>query len=152
MSDDRTIINRRIVPHTREQIFKAWTDPDLLAQWWGPKGFTNTFHTFELKPGGKWHFTMHGPDGVDYENLCVFEEIAAPERVVLDHIETVHRFLVSGTFTTVKNGTEIEFRQVFASADECNRIRSFVTAANEQNLDRLEAVLQKMNLVRREQK
>ena len=140
----RTVLNKRVVPFTREQVFKAWTDPELLAVWWGPKGFTNTFHTFELKPGGKWHFTMHGPDGVDYENLCVFQEIVDPERVVLDHIETVHRFLLSGIFTAVNSGTAIEFRQVFMSADECNRIRSFVTDANEQNLDRLEAVLSKL--------
>jgi uncharacterized protein YndB with AHSA1/START domain len=141
---ERTVINTRTVQFPREQVFKAWTDPELLAQWWGPKGFTNTFHKFELKPGGQWHFTMHGPNGVDYENLCVFEEIVEPERVVLDHLETVHRFLITGTFTNVSGSTAIEFRQVFASADECNRIRSFVTPANEENLDRLEAVLQKI--------
>lgn len=145
MSDDRTVLNQRVVPYAREQVFKAWTDPELLAQWWGPNGFTNTFHTFELNPGGKWHFTMHGPDGTDYENLCVFEEIVAPERVVLDHIETVHRFMLSGIFTPAGNGTHVEFRQVFASAEECGRIRSFVSEANEQNLDRLEAVLRKQN-------
>jgi uncharacterized protein YndB with AHSA1/START domain len=147
MSNDesaRTVLNHRVVPYTRQQVFEAWTNPELLAQWWGPKGFTNTFHTFELKVGGKWHFTMHGPNGVDYENLCVFKEIVESERIVLDHLETVHRFLLSGIFTTVNDGTAIEFRQVFASADECNRIRSFVTEANEQNLDRLEAVLQKI--------
>lgn len=144
MSDDRTVLNQRVVPYTREQIFEAWTDPELLAQWWGPKGFTNTFHTFELKPEGKWHFTMHGPDGTDYENLCVFEEIVAPERVVLYHLETVHKFRLSGIFTKTDNGTYIEFRQVFESAEECQRIRSFVTEANEQNLDRLDAVLSKL--------
>lgn len=144
MSADRTVFNQRVVPYTREQVFKAWTDPELLAQWWGPKGFTNTFHTFELKVDGKWHFTMHGPDGTDYENLCVFEEITAPERVVLYHLETLHKFRLSGTFTKTDNGTHVEFRQVFESAEECQRIRSFVTDANEQNLDRLEAVLQKI--------
>lgn len=144
MSDERTVLNQRVVPYTREQVFKAWTDPELLAEWWGPKGFTNTFHTFELKPDGKWHFTMHGPDGTDYENLCVFEEIIAPERVVLYHLETVHKFRLSGIFTKTANGTHIEFRQVFESAEECQRIRSFVTEANEQNLDRLEAVLNKL--------
>ena len=144
MSDDRTALNQRAVPYAREQIFKAWTDPELLAQWWGPKGCTNTFHTFELKPNGKWHFTVHGPDGTDYENLCVFEEIVAPERVVLYHLETVHKFRLSGIFAKTDNGTHVEFRQVFESAEECQRIRSFVTDANEQNLDRLEAVLQKL--------
>jgi uncharacterized protein YndB with AHSA1/START domain len=146
MSEDRTILNLRVVNFSREQIFKAWTDPKLLAQWWGPKGFTNTFHTFELKPGGKWHFTMHGPDGVDYENLCEFEVIAEPEKVVLYHHETMHKFRLTGLFSTVSTGTQVEFRQVFESAEECARIRSFVTDANEQNLDRLEAVLQQLNL------
>lgn len=145
MSDDRTVANTRVVPYTREQIFKAWTDPELLAQWWGPENFTNTFHTFELKPGGKWHFTMHGPDGTDYENLCEFEEIVFPRRVVLYHHETMHKFRLSGIFMETEKGTHIEFRQVFESAAECSRIRSFVTQANEQNLDRLEAVLQRLN-------
>lgn len=143
MSDDRTVLNQRIVPYTREQIFKAWTDPELLAQWWGPNGFTNTFHTFELKPGGRWHFTMHGPDGTDFENVCEFEQIDSPEKVVLYHHETMHKFRLTGKFSPAANGTHLEFRQVFESAEECSRIRSFVTEANEQNLDRLEAVLRK---------
>ena len=85
MSDDRTVLNQRIVPYTREQIFKAWTDPELLAEWWGPKGFTNTFHTFELKPQGKWHFTMHGPDGVDYPNTTTYLQVERHALVVYDH-------------------------------------------------------------------
>ncbi|MBL8034874.1 MAG: SRPBCC family protein [Leptospiraceae bacterium] len=140
----RTIVNERIVPYSREQVFEAWSNPKLLAQWWGPNGFTNTFHHFEFIPGGKWHFTMHAPDGTDYENFCEFHEFTAPERISIDHIEPVHRFRLTGIFTPVSGGTSIEFRQEFASADECNRIRSFVTDANEQNLDRLEAVLQKL--------
>jgi len=144
MKENQTVLNQRVIPFTREQVFEAWTNSELLAQWWGPKGFTNTFHTFELKPQGKWHFTMHSPDGVDYENLCVFEEIVKPERVVLYHLETMHKFRLSGIFTKTENGTHVEFRQVFESAEECNRIRSFVADANEQNLDRLVHVLQKI--------
>jgi uncharacterized protein YndB with AHSA1/START domain len=133
-----------LYPTRANKFLRHGQTPNFWPSGGGPKGFTNTFHTFELKPNGKWHFTMHGPDGTDYENLCVFEEIVSPERVVLYHLETVHKFRLSGIFTKADTGTHVEFRQVFESAEECQRIRSFVTEANEQNLDRLEAVLQKL--------
>jgi uncharacterized protein YndB with AHSA1/START domain len=49
-----------VLPRT---IFEAFEQPDQLAQWWGPKDFTNTFEQFEFKPGGKWVFGMHGANG-----------------------------------------------------------------------------------------
>ena len=65
---DREIVTTRVFDAPRELVFKAWTDPDHLAKWWGPKGFTNTFQEFDMRPGGVWRFIMHGPDGVDYKN------------------------------------------------------------------------------------
>jgi len=76
-------------------------------------------------------------DGTDYENYCRFVEIHESEKIVLDHIETMHRFQLTMTLTRVAEGTHIEWRQVFESTEECERIRPFVTEANEQNLDRL---------------
>ena len=70
----------------RELVFRAWTTPDLLARWWGPKGFTHTFHECDMRPGGMWKFAMHGPDGVDYPNHNVFVEFVQPERVVTGRI------------------------------------------------------------------
>src|SRR4029450_11050374 len=52
-------------------VFAAFEDSARLAVWWGPAGFTNTFKTYEFKPGGKWSFTMHGPDGKNYPNEIV---------------------------------------------------------------------------------
>jgi uncharacterized protein YndB with AHSA1/START domain len=82
----REIISTRVVGAARELVFKALTDPDHLAHWWGPKGFTNTFHEFDLRPGGTWRFVMHGPDGVNYQNKSVFVEIVKPERLVFEHV------------------------------------------------------------------
>ena len=59
---DREFSNSRVFNVPREFVFKAWTDPNHLCQWWGPKGFTNTFQEFDMRPGGHWHFVMHGPD------------------------------------------------------------------------------------------
>src|SRR4051794_12623895 len=85
-TSDREIVATRVFDAPRELVFKAWTDPEHLAQWWGPTGFTNTFHEFDLRPGGVWRFVMHGPDGVDYKNENVFVEIVKPERIVFDHV------------------------------------------------------------------
>ena len=61
----REIVSIRVFDFPRELVFNAWTDPEHLVHWWGPKGFTNTFHEFDLRPGGIWRFVMHGPDGRD---------------------------------------------------------------------------------------
>ena len=56
-------------------------DREIIATW-GPKGFTNTIHEMDVRPGGVWRFVMHGPDGVDYQNKIVYIEIVKPERLV----------------------------------------------------------------------
>src|SRR5258708_5259459 len=66
----------------RELVFKAWTDPIHLAQWWGPKGFTNPVCEWDARPGGKVYVVMRAPDGTDYTMGGEFREIVAPERLV----------------------------------------------------------------------
>ena len=58
----------RIYDAPLKAVWDAWTDPEQVAQWWGPRGFTITTHSKDLRPGGNWNYTMHGPDGVDYPN------------------------------------------------------------------------------------
>ncbi len=58
---EREIVSSRILNVPQEKVFEAFRNPDILARWWGPEGFTNTFHTFDLRPGGIWEFVMHGP-------------------------------------------------------------------------------------------
>ena len=67
-TDPREIVSGRVIDAPRRKVFKAFADPTHLARWWGPKGFRNTFEEFDFRPGGTWRFTMHGPDGVDYQN------------------------------------------------------------------------------------
>lgn len=111
-----------------------------------PNGFTNTFHEFDLRPGGALRFTMHAPDGAAYENFCQFVEIKPSEHIVIDHIEPVHSFRLTADITITRIGTELRFNMTFALREEYERIKNFVRAANEQNFDRLEAVLQKIKL------
>jgi len=141
---DRQIINTRVFNAPREKVFQAWANPFHLAQWWGPKGFTNTFDIFEFKPEGRWEFTMHGPDGVDYPNYSRFIEIQAPEKIIFDHLRPMHRFRVTATFEEQGQGTLLTFAMVFDSAEECERVKIYVVPSNEENFDRLETLLSKI--------
>lgn len=88
MSADRTIVTSRLISAPRERVWQAWTDPAQVALWWGPNGFTNTITHMTVEPGGRWEFIMHGPDGTDYPNLVVFQEVVEPERLVYVHGES----------------------------------------------------------------
>lgn len=66
----------------REDVFRAWTDRDLLVRWWGPDGFTTPVCEMDLRPGGRFHTVMRGPDGKEYPNDGRFREIVPPARLV----------------------------------------------------------------------
>lgn len=74
-ASEREPVTSRVLEAPRERVFRAFSDPAHLERWWGPKGFTNTFHEFDLRPGGNWRFVMHGPDGADFPNESVFVEV-----------------------------------------------------------------------------
>lgn len=140
---DRGIVSTRLFDAPRERVFTAWIDPEHLARWWGPKGFTNTFQDFNPRPGGMWRFVMHGPDGVDYKNESVFVEVVRPERIAFNHVSD-HKFKVTASFAEEAGKTRVTFRMLFETAAERDRVKTHVTEANEQNFDRLEAELARM--------
>jgi len=136
----RGIVASRIIDAPREKVFRAFSDPSHLAQWWGPNGFTNTFNEFDLRPGGMWRFVMHGPDGSSYPMEHLFVDVTAPERVVFKHLNTQpsdHEFEMTITFAAQGSKTVVGWRQLFDSAAEWQRIARLVVPATEQNLDRL---------------
>ncbi|TBL77325.1 SRPBCC family protein [Paenibacillus thalictri] len=137
------IISFREFDAPRERVFQAWTTPDLLAQWWGPHGFTNTFHEIDISPGGTWKFTMHGPNGADYPNHSVFVEIVPSERIVLDHLSG-HHFRITATFEEQNGRTALTFRQSFRDTKDFEKVKTICVEGNEQNFDRLGKVLEEM--------
>ena len=138
---DREVRTTRLVHASREHVFAAWTDPDLLARWYGPNGFTNTFHRFELKREGLWEFTMHGPNGMDFNNTCVFKHIQPPTYLEFDHLKEMHFYKAMVTFTEVADGTRIVWVMRFDSAEELSPIRAFIEKANEENMDKLQELI-----------
>ena len=104
----------------------------------GPAGFTNTFTVCEFRPGGRWSFTMHGPDGQHYPNENVFAEIEAPRRVVIEHV-LEPRFRLAIELAESAAGTLVSWVQVLEDSQFAARVEHIVVPSNEQNLDRLTA-------------
>src|SRR5882672_3737043 len=76
------VINR-LFDAPRERVWQAWTDPKLMAKWWGPKGFKVKVSNMDLRPGGTYHYCMQSPDGNDMWGKFVYREVVKPERLVL---------------------------------------------------------------------
>ena len=120
-----------------EQVFAAF-QPERLVRWWGPAGFTNTSTLCEFKNGGRWSFTMHGPDGKHYPNENLFSEIVAPTKVVIQHVSEP-KFRLTISLEPLAEGTRVFWVQEFESAEVARQIEHICVPANEQNLDRLAA-------------
>jgi uncharacterized protein YndB with AHSA1/START domain len=114
------IVATRVFDAPKELIWKLWTEPDHIAKWWGPEGFTNTIERMDVRPGGMWKFVMRGPDGVDYENEIVYVEVARPDKIVYDHV-SYPRFRSTSIFETQGEQTRVSVRVSFDSAELRNK-------------------------------
>jgi len=133
-----TFSTSREILATVEQVFAALSNPERLARWWGPAGFTNSFSECDFKNGGRWSFVMHGPTGNHYPNESVFTEIEAPRKVVVQHISEP-KFRLTIVLASTTAGTLVSWSQAFESSEVASRVEHIVVPANEQNLDRLTA-------------
>lgn len=75
----------RVYDAPLKMVWDAFVDPKQAANWWGPRGFTITTKSKDLKPGGQWIYTMHGPDGKDWPNIVTYHEVEKYSRLVYDN-------------------------------------------------------------------
>ena len=144
--DDCEIVASRIINFPKTLVFRAWSEPQHLKNWWGPNGFTNTFHEFDFRVGGKWQFIMHGPEKGNYTNECEFTKIDEPSLIAWKRYSKP-LFQVVATFDEIASETtKVTFRQIFDTPEECAKIKPYVIDKNEENLDRLEIELRQMSL------
>lgn len=136
MNESRTLRTSRHIDAPPQAVFAAIQDPARLARWWGPAGFTNTFEVFEFRPGGRWKFVMHGPDGTDYANDSEFIDIEPAALVSIRHVSAPHFVLRIGLAPS-DGGTRVSWDQEFDDAKVAQSLASICVPANEQNLDRL---------------
>jgi uncharacterized protein YndB with AHSA1/START domain len=123
---EREVVNRRVFAAPAARVFKAFSDPAQLAQWFGPDGFTNTIHQHDFQPGGEWKYTMHGPDGVDFFNESLFLDIVDDARVVIDHLRPMHRFTLTIAMDEDDGQTALVWRQAFATEEALGSLREFL--------------------------
>ncbi|MBS1493224.1 MAG: SRPBCC domain-containing protein [Bacteroidetes bacterium] len=81
-NQENELVITRELDAPRDLVWKAWTDAEALAQWWGPKGFDITVHKLEFKPGGQFHYNMKAHNGFEMWGLFTYKEINAPEKLV----------------------------------------------------------------------
>ena len=139
---DREIVITRLISAPRERVFDTWLNHENITHWWGPRGFRTTTHESNPVVGGLWRFTMHGPDGTDYENLVEFLTIERPTllRYILgtDH-NSPDEFRAEVTFGAVEGKTLVTLRMLCRTAEACEAMKKFgAVEGGQQTLDRLE--------------
>ena len=139
---DNEIFSSRVMNYSVEKVYLAFEDPDHLKNWWGPNGFSNTIHEFDLRPGGKWDLTMHGPEVGNYRNTSEFKIVIHQKLVSWRRITQPYFDMEVGFEKLSETKTNISFRMVFGTPEECTKIRKFALPKNEENFDRLEIELE----------
>lgn len=146
---DREIVLTRDFDAPRELVWEAYTDERHLPHWFGPNGFTLTMYSIDVRPGGMWRYMMHGPDGTDYPNRQVYQEVVRPERLVYLHGEDVDddpgAFHVTVTFDDLGGRTRVTQRMVFKNKAQRDGVISFgAIELGQQTMARLAAHLETM--------
>ncbi len=112
----RTISTTRLFQAPRDLVFDMFTSREHVGHFWGPRGFSLTIHQMDARPGGRWSFVMHGPDGRDYPNEIEYREVQRPGRLVLDHISPP-KSQIAISLSEESGGTRVLFDMFFDSAD-----------------------------------
>lgn len=148
-TSDREMSITRLVDAPRELVWKIWTEPEHIKEWWGPNGFTNSIHKFDLTPGGEWTLTMHGPDGTNYPNEIRFVEIIHNERLIYDHgqPEDGGSFRTFVHFSDEGGKTRVAMKGVFKTVAYRQMVIEKYGAleGQKQHFERMEAYLRRMH-------
>ena len=144
---ERELVFTRLFGAPRELVFKAFTDRHHISEWWGPNGFTTTTYEMDVRPGGQWLFTMHGPDGTDYENRVRYTDVRAPEYLAYDHDggdggQAIHSFKAAISFEAERGKTRVTMRLICSSMEQKEFMAKFgAIEGGVQTLSRLETYL-----------
>jgi uncharacterized protein YndB with AHSA1/START domain len=141
---DRELLLTRTLNAPVDLVWEAWTNPQHIAKWWGPNGFTNTITVMDLKPGGQWNLTMHGPDGTDYKNESIFKEVILHKKIVFEHVSP--KFTATITFTAQGEQTLLTWHMLFESVEQFTQVVKTFKADEglKQNIEKLNAYLANM--------
>ena len=140
-NSDHEIYSSRELNAPLEVVYQAFANPLHLQKWWGPEGFTNTIHEFDLRPEGKWLLTMHGPQKGNYENSSIFKTVE-PNKLIAWTRLSQPLFDMEVAFEPLNDSrSKISFKMTFKTVEERAKMKDFVVPKNEENFDRLEREL-----------
>ena len=141
---DRELLITRTLNAPIELVWEAFTNPEHVANWWGPNGFTNTIYTMDLRPGGLWELVMHGPDGTDYKNKSIYKEIVVNKKIVFNHFNP--DFTTTIEFEEQGEQTHLRWHMLFNSVEEFIQVVKTFKADEglKQNIEKLIVYLQGM--------
>lgn len=150
---NRTVVVSRVFDAPRTLVFKAFTTPEHLTRWWGPKGWTLPVCTVDFRPGGVWHYCMRGPTGEESWGRAIYREIVEPERIVYTDrfvdadgtpVEGMPEITVRLTFEEYDGTTTLTCRAQFATAADFEAILAMgMVQGLTETWDRLEEYLAK---------
>ena len=117
ISADRELVVSRLIDAPRALVFRAWTQPEHIARWWGPQGYTTIFCDMDIRIGGRYRFGMRSPEGTEHWKVGVFRELVEPDRVVFTFAWEApdgtlgHELLTTVIFTDQDGQTLLTLRQ-----------------------------------------
>lgn len=122
MDDTYTLVAKAETEAPRKAVWEAWKNPEKVAKWWGPEGFNSTVEELEVRKGGKMRIVMHGPDGTDYPNVYVFDEVSYPDQLIYTNEGSkqfgLEPFQSVVDFEEVDGKTNITLKMRFTSQEE----------------------------------
>lgn len=145
---DTEIVMTRSFRAPRELVWRAWTDPQHVRQWWGREGSTLTVCEIDLRVGGEWRYVERQADGSEYPFKGVYREIVPPERLVSTFIFDMEPFSEKANVDTltleeIDGGTRITTHTQFASKEDRDAmVESGMEDGANESMDRLDAHLQ----------
>jgi uncharacterized protein YndB with AHSA1/START domain len=144
VDDSFTLVTTREIDADPSSVWKAWTDPEKIAKWWGPAGFHSTVNELDLREGGRFDVVMHGPDGTDYPNVYVFDRVEELKQLVYTNLGSAQFGLAAFQsvvdIESIGGKTRVVLRARFASAaDKRRHVEEFnAVEGSRQLLERLE--------------
>lgn len=139
---NRELRMTRTVKAPIDLVWKVWTDPEHIAQWWGPDGHATVIHEMDFSEGGEWRLTMYGPGGRSYPNRSTFREIVPFRKIVFEHFNP--HFIATVLFEAEGRETRIEWSSLFDTEEMLEKIVKTFNAkeGQKQNFERLEQYLE----------
>ncbi|MDN3547370.1 SRPBCC family protein [Mucilaginibacter aquaedulcis] len=145
-TSDRELRLTRIIDAPVELLWEVWTQPEHIAQWWGPNDFTTTINKMDVQPGGEWNLVLHGPDGTDYKNKSIFKEIVPFKKLVYDHMSSP-KFVATIEFEAHGEQTHLSWHMLFETPEQFIQVVKTFKADEglKQNLDKLNRYIKGLN-------